>query len=82
MRGPKFAGGGSRMEEVYNSDFTDLEMVGCDDDHIKPTPPATGTKETSSCGGAMKATPDSLHVISFQESETVDCDGQHRPALA
>ena len=82
MRGPKFAGRGSRMEEVQNNDFTDLEMAGCDGHHIKTDPAGNRHKETASCGGAMKATPDSLHVISFRESETADCDGQHRPPLA
>jgi hypothetical protein len=41
---------------------------------LKPTPPATGTREKLLRG--HEGTPDSLHIISFQESETVDCDGQ------
>jgi hypothetical protein len=51
MRGPKFAGRGSRMEEVHNNDFTDLETAGCDGHHIKPTPPATGTRRLRVAAG-------------------------------
>ena len=71
----KSDGGSSQLQ-------LDLETAGCDGQHIKTDPAGNRHKETASCGGAMKATPDSLHVISFRESETAACDGQHRPALA
>jgi len=54
--GTQFAGGGSWMKEVHNSDFTVLETVGCDGHHISPTPPATG-KGVPSCWRGHEGTP-------------------------
>jgi hypothetical protein len=51
MRGPKFAGRGSRMEEVHNNDFTDLETAAVTAITLKPTPPATGTRRLRVAAG-------------------------------
>jgi hypothetical protein len=77
--GTQFAGGGSWMLEVHNSDFTVLETVGCDGHHISPTRQQL-ERESRVAGEAMKAPPDNLHATRVRESETVGCDYYHNRA--
>ena len=62
--GIQFAGGGSWMLEVHNSDFTVLETVGCDGHHISPTRQQL-ERESRVAGEAMKAPP-----ITFTQLES------------
>ena len=80
MRGPRLPAGevgwGKRLTSVTLVIWRRLAVTAIT---FTPTPPRQPAQRV---GGGMKASPDNLHVISFAESETVDCDARHRAALA